>query len=48
MKSCGVDNQKNIQELIVKTVMSLFEKATTQIKVGSGYSHKFYERVVYI
>ena len=36
--SCGVGNEKEIPELMVRAMLSLHEKATTKIKVGSGYS----------
>ena len=33
--------KKEIPEMMVKAVMSLYKKETTKIKVGSGYSDKF-------
>ena len=33
--------KKDISEMMVKAVMSLYEEATTKIKVGSSYSDEF-------
>jgi len=43
-----VDYEKGLPEIMVKTVMSLYERAKTKIRVGSGLCEEFFVKVVYI